>query len=86
MKRFFSAALVVVLLIGLLPCNSFAIAYSENTEIIQLDDGGYVMICTETSPARASNTVNGSKTYNHYDSADNLLWRGKLTASYVFTG
>lgn len=86
MKRFFSATLVVILLIGLLPCNVLAVTQPEEPEFIQLGDGGYVTISIMTSPARASNTVNGSKTYNWYSSDGVLQWKAILNASYVFTG
>ena len=84
MKRMLCAALVLVLLAGVLPFGAFATAPRDNT--ITYDDGSYLVISVDVSPARAGNTVTGNKTYTYYDSDNNMEWRAKLTASYVFTG
>ena len=86
MKRLFSAVIVLVLLIGLLPCNALAANQDDHIEIIQFEDGGYVEISTEMSPARVANTVTGSRTYTYYDSNHEKSWAAKLTATFAYSG
>lgn len=86
MKRLFSAVIVLTLLIGLIPCNALAANQVDRVEIIQLEDGGYVEIYTETSPARAANTVTGSRTYTYYDTNNVKSWAAKLTATFAYSG
>lgn len=86
MKRLFSAVIVLVLLIGLLPCNALAANQVDHIEIIQFEDGGYVEISTEMSPARVANTVTGSRTYTYYDSNHEKSWAAKLTATFAYSG
>lgn len=86
MKRLFSTVIVLVLLIGLIPCNALAANQVDHVEIIQLEDGGYVEISTEMSPARAANTVTGSRTYTYYDSNHEKSWAAKLTATFAYSG
>lgn len=86
MKRLICVALVLILLIGILPGSTLAAAEVKDTEVIELEDGRYVEITFESSSARIANTVSGSKTYTFYDSDDNMEWKAKLSASYVFTG
>lgn len=86
MKKFICTILALSLLIGILPYGVFATTEAKSAETIQLEDGHYIVVSVTTSPARAGNTVNGSKTYICYDSDDNAEWKAELSASYVFTG
>lgn len=60
-KKSISFAIILVLLLGLLPCNVFAADTAEDADIILLDDGSYIEVIIEDSPARVANTVSGSK-------------------------
>lgn len=89
MKRMLCVALVLVLLAGVLPFGVFAASPSDDTNTITYDDGSYLVISLDVSPARAGNagnTVSGNKTYTFYNSDGVTEWQAKLTASYVFTG
>ena len=83
MKRLIAVLLAIISLISVL---SFGVNATTESEIIQLEDGRYIEIITQTSPARISNNVSGSKVYTCYGSDDSKLWKATLTASYVFTG
>ena len=70
----------------MLPCNALAANQDDHIEIIQFEDGGYVEISTEMSPARVANTVTGSRTYTYYDSNHEKSWAAKLTATFAYSG
>lgn len=86
MKRLFSGALVMILLIALLPSSTLASNQIESIEVIRLDDGSYMEITIETLSARVANTVSGSKKYTYYDSDGNVLWEAKLSATFAYSG
>lgn len=86
LKKCFSIALALMLLLGLLPCSVSAANEVENTDVIRFEDGSYIRITIEASSARATNTKNGYKKYVYYDSDDNVEWEAKLSASFTYTG
>ena len=85
-KKFISFAIILVLLLGLFPCYAFAVDIAEDTDIILLDDGSYIEVMVETSPARAANTVSGSKKYVCRDSDGDVMWEAKLSATFAYSG
>lgn len=86
MKRFFCAALALILLIGLFPGSALAANEITETQIVRYDDGSYMEISIEMSPARIKNTVSGSKTYTFYDSENTVRWAAKLQATFAYSG
>ena len=86
MKRFCSLFLVAILLIGVLPSSVSAANVTDAPEVIQFDDGSYILIFTDTSSARVANTVSGSKKYVCYDSNNNKDWEAKLSATFAYSG
>ena len=86
MKKLFSVALVMILLIGLLPCKTLAASELKNVEVIRYDDGGYLEISVEMNSARVANTVSGSKKYTYYDGNGDVRWEAKLSATFAYSG
>ena len=87
MRRLFSIALLVALLITLLPTNTYAAVDTEADEgIIYLDDGSYITIELTWTNSRASGTKTGSKTYTYKSSAGEELWRAVLRGTFTYTG
>lgn len=85
-KKFILFAIILVLLLGLFPCHAFAVDTAEDTDIILLDDGCYIEATVEMSPARAANTVSGSKKYVCRDSDGDVMWEAKLSATFAYSG
>ena len=84
MKRYLALFLSFCLLMALLPFGAFAEFQSD--DIIYLEDGSYISISIEEAQTKASGTRTGSKTYNHYNSADELLWKAVLTGTFTYNG
>lgn len=86
MRKIFSFLLVIVLIFGFLPTDTYASVITENRNIIAFEDGSYIEIVVEDVTARATNTKNGYKTYTYYDSTDTAEWQAKLSASFTYDG
>ena len=84
--RLFTVAIVMILMVGLIPCNALATNKIDGTEIIWLEDGSYLEISIEKLPARGASTVSGSKKYTCYASDNSKLWEAKLTATFNYSG
>lgn len=85
-KRAISVLLVLISLVGILPLSVCAANEVEHADIIRFEDGIYIEILTETSSARAANTVSGSKTYTCHGSDGSVLWVAKLSATFAYAG
>lgn len=85
-KRLISFALVFILLLGVFPCSVFATDNAEDPEIIMFDDGSYLEVYVEKSPARAANTVSGSKKLVFRDGNGTQMWEAKLSATFAYSG
>lgn len=86
MKRIVIVTLTLVVLIGMLPFNAFAVSKAGDTNVVRFDDGAYMEISIDTSSARVANTVSGSKTYTYYDSDGNVEWKATLSATFAYSG
>ena len=85
MKKICSLFLVLMLAFSmlLLPCNAAA---QEDTEIIYLEDGGYLVISSVSSMAsRSTSSISGYKTAKRYDANDELQWTYMLNATFHYT-
>ncbi len=82
MKKFLSLILILVLVCStaVLPCN----AAQEDTEIVYLENGDYLVITTTVYPiARSNNTVGGNRSVaRHSDGV--LQWTFTLTAIFRY--
>ena len=85
-KRVISLFLVLISLLSILPLSVFAINESPDADVIFLEDGNYIVVTTETSPARVANTVSGTKNYTCYNADNDVLWVAKLSATFAYSG
>ena len=87
MKKIISLIMVLISLLSIVPLNAFAVKEVEAAEIIQLENGNYIKVTTETLAfARVANTVTGSKVYTCYGNYDNVVWKATLTATFAYSG
>lgn len=86
MRKIISLFLIFILVLGFLPTDVHALDESQNRNIITFEDGSYIEIVIEDYSARATNSVNGYKTYTYYDSTDTIEWQAKLSASFSYNG
>ena len=69
MKRcFLSLVLAVILVVGMLSIECFAVTTDSQTEIRYLDDGGYIITTIEEAGVRATDSKTGTKTNSKYNS------------------
>lgn len=85
-KKILSIALVLVLMLVLLPVDVYATYEDENTEVIFLEDGSYIVITVVSSSTRSIYSKNGQKKLVYYDSDNNVSWEANLSATYIYTG
>lgn len=85
-KRVISVLLILISLIGILPLHAFAADQVQPVDIIPLEDGSYIVVSVETSPARIANTVSGSKLFTCYGEDDTVLWVATLSATFAYSG
>lgn len=83
MKRFICCLLVCCLFMTVLPFS--AKAEENETEIIYLDDGGYIIVTIDSVSSRASGTKTGSKTYT-YTNSSGTGWKAVLSGTFTYTG
>lgn len=86
MKKLVAVLLVLISLVSIVPLNVFATNEVENNQVIWLEDGNYMLVSVQTSPARVANTVSGSKTFTVCNAYDEVLWKVKLTATFAYSG
>ena len=86
MKKLIAVLLALICLMSVVPLNVFAANEVENDQVIYLEDGNYMVVTVETSPARVANTVSGSKTFSVYNADDEVLWKLKVTATFAYSG
>ena len=62
-------------------------AAEENWDsVVYFEDGSYISIKIEEYSGRAAGSKSGTKTYNYYDSGNNLDWKAVLSGSFTYTG
>lgn len=87
MKRLFSIILVALLVVTLMPIQTFATTdIRENSNVVYYEDGSYVIIELTYKETRASGTKTASKTYKYYNSDDVEQWRAVLSGTFSYTG
>lgn len=86
MKKILSLVFVLVFILSSFCINATAKTDDEN--IIYFEDGSYIVISeiTETTISRASNAKGGTKSYTHYNSDGEALWKATLDAQFTYTG
>lgn len=87
MKRIFSVALILLVMIALLPVRSFAIANTQTDEnVIYFEDGSYIVVELIWADSRASGTKTATKTHKYYSSDNVEQWRAVLRGTFTYTG
>lgn len=87
MKHYFKVILTTLLIIAMLPVNVLAADDISNTEnIINLDNGDYIIVQLTSMESRASGTKTASKTYTYYGSDDVESWRAVLRGTFTYNG
>ena len=87
MKRcFLSLVLAVILVVGMLSIECFAVTTDSQTEIRYLDDGGYIITTIEEAGVRATDSKTGTKTNSKYNSDGSLEWQIILRGVFTYTG
>lgn len=87
MKRVISLFLTMLTILMVLPITALGVEEAQETEdIIWTDDGGYIVITTQSAQTRASGTRTESRMGTYYDSKDNVEWRITLTATFTYNG
>ena len=84
MKRLLTLLIVICLALTI-PQAAFA-SPTVDEEVIYLDDGRYIVITIETAATRASNTRTGSKSYDCYNSNNELEWKVVLSGTFTYNG
>ena len=87
MKKIISVMLVIASLILMIPTVSVSAQdRTISSDIIYLEDGGYIHIelTDEHNFARATDTK--SKNYTRYNGNDEMLWKTTLTGSFTYNG
>lgn len=83
MKRTATFVLIIVCIISMFP----AVAYADNPEtVIMLENGDYITVTKQESPARASGTKTGSRTQTYVTSDGTTAWQAVLTATFSYNG
>ena len=85
-KKTISVLLSICLLMSIVPLSVHATNNTADDEVIYLEDGGYIKVSTQISPARVANTVDGSKTYTGYSNSGQMLWKAVLRATFAYSG
>lgn len=86
MKKVISVLLVLFSLMSILSPSVYATNEVDEVETLWLEDGSYIIVSIEKSPARVANTVSGGKTYTGYGNNGQLLWEADLKATFAYSG
>lgn len=97
MKKYFSLFYIIVFsifIIGSLPANISASTISENTSIVQLDDGYYLETVITDVPSTDSlistfattKTITKTKTTYYKNSSGTVLWSVSIKATFTYNG
>lgn len=87
MKRIICVILAAVLLIAVLPFETFAIGREiSGADVYYFDDGSYITVEIATIATRASGSVTGDKIYTYYAEDDSVSWKAILTGSFTYNG
>ena len=85
-KRIVSAIIAIILVINIVSIECFATGEDNSSEIVYLDDGGYIITTTQEIGTRAADSKTGTHTKSKYDSDGNLEWQIILRGVFTYTG
>ena len=85
-RRALSLILVVIMTVSMLSTECFATDNDAKTEVIYLEDGGYIITTIQESMTRATNTKSGTKKNTRYNNDGSLAWQIILSGTFTYTG
>ena len=62
-----------------------ALANESHDAIIPINENSYIVISTQISPMRATNTTSGTRTYTYVDEGA-TKWQASLTGTFTYNG
>ncbi len=83
MNRIISFLIAGLLLLSLFPVNSMA---AENTQIIYLENGDYIVETLSESVSRSAWERTGSRSKTYYNSDGTAVWKAVLTGTFTYDG
>lgn len=88
MKKIISLIMLVVMALSTLAINTLAYNENNNSKVIYMEDGSYLVvdIIEDATNARATSTKSGTKNLNYYSADDELLWKATLKGTFSYNG
>lgn len=83
MNRILSFLIAGLLMLSLFPVNSMA---AENTQIIYLENGDYIMETLTESGGRSTGEKTGHKNQVYYKRDGTAAWKAILTGTFTYDG
>ena len=85
MKRILIIMTLIAFLSVIIPAPAYA--FDTNAEeIIQLDDGGFIVVSISSMDGRSLVTKNGSKSYTYYANDGTMSWKAVLSGTFTYDG
>ena len=84
MKRIICSLLAVILMLSCVPI--FGNAAERGQEIIQFEDGSYIITEVITRGTRASGSTSGNKTSTYYNKSGVAQWKAVLNGAFTYNG
>lgn len=76
---------IVLLILAMLPIFAYATSDTK-AEVIQFEDGSYLVIEVTAIQTRATNKITGSKTYRYYNALGTEKWYVTLYGTFTYDG
>lgn len=86
MKKLISLIAVIALVLGVFPYSADASANIKTENVIQLENGYYVVVEIVSVENRSTSIKSGSKVYTCKDSSGVEQWRATLYGTFTYTG
>lgn len=83
MKRILSVLIVGVLLVSVIPVS---VAANENSTVIYLENGDYIVETLTESYSRSAREKTGTKARTYYNSDGSAAWVAVLTGKFTYDG
>lgn len=85
-SRIISLLLALILLFAYAPGYAYAAEASESSQIIELENGYYLVISVHETAFRVANTKTGTKTYSFFADDGTLEWQAVLKGTFTYNG
>lgn len=85
--KYFTRILALILVLSLMPIYGLAAeAPTNDSNIIYLEDGSYIVVEITSADTRASSTKSGNKAYTCHASDGEEMWKATLIGSFTYNG